>query len=278
MKLEKLLANCFDHFAWPQQSRWFKRGLYLIVAGACLYHLTQVNFLFGENSYIYRRAQPFSGLHDLAYLLYGHPQFGLLFLVLAFVISLAGLLNHRWMMSDLILWLLMVNIGYALYAGQSGGDLLLQQLLFFNVFISYATEKKSLFSASLRHFLHNAGASAVQVQICLLYAVAAIAKLGDPQWLTGTAVWQTSLIQHFNLYSGPVFRHLSAWTKFLNYAVLIYQLLFPIIIWYKVFRKIFLLIGFVIYLYIAVFMGIMDFATVVLLGHVFFWPSSKVDS
>lgn len=278
MKLEKLLANCFDQFAWPKQARWFKKGLYLLVAGSCLYNLWELNFLFGENSYIYRRPLPFSGIHDFAYILYGHPSFGALFLILAFIISMAGFVKYRWMISDFVLWLLMINIGYALYPGQSGGDMLMQQLLFFNSFIAYPSNKKQFVSSELRHFLHNAGSFAVQIQVCILYVVAAMAKLSDAQWLDGSAVWQTGLIQHFNLYSGPLFTKLNTWTKFLNYAVLIYQVIFPVFIWFRPLRKSLLLFGFGIYLYIAIIMGIVDFAATVVLAQVYFWPSNKLES
>jgi hypothetical protein len=123
-----------------------------------------------------------------------------------------------------------------------------------------------------RNFLHNFGSTAIQIQVCVLYLVAALAKLGDAHWQEGRAIWQTGLIRHFTWDSKVLFPQNNWWTVFLNYAVLLYQVGFPFLIWVPKLKRILLISGIVIYLYIALFMGLVSFAAIMILAHVYFWP------
>ena len=55
-------------------------------------------------------------------------------------------------------------------------------------------------------------------------------------------------------------------------VVMFYQLLFPIVVWIKQIKKIVLFIGIVMHLYIGLVMGLPEFAAIMILSYVFFWP------
>jgi hypothetical protein len=114
------------------------------------------------------------------------------------------------------------------------------------------------------------------VQVCIVYFFSAVTKLTDESWMNGTAVFQTSQINHYSL---PWFTQHSSGLRplfiFLNYLVLGYQLLFPIVVWIKKAKKVFLIIGILMHLYIAFVMGLVSFGLVMILCYIYFWPQKK---
>jgi len=113
-------------------------------------------------------------------------------------------------------------------------------------------------------------------QICLVYFFSALAKLHDENWLNGTAVLMTSQVDHFSL---PIISNNAArftfLLVFLNYLVLFYQVLFPIVIWIKKIKKTFIVIGILMHLYIAFVMGLVSFGLIMILPYIYFWPEKK---
>jgi len=278
--LDKILSYSFDRHWWPKQSPIFKRLLYLICLISSLYYLWDLSALFGPDSYIIRQPKIFSGLHDLAFVLYSHPNLALYFLLSAGGLSVAGLSGYRSLLTDLVLWLLFVNLHYAIYPGITGGHYLLNQLLFFQVLIFYPRKAAAipvLAKHQLRNFLSNCGVVFIMMQVCVIYLVSAFAKLGDASWLSGEAVGQVAALWHFRLDDQLVLNQ-PFLQKTLNYLVLVYQLVFPVLIWLRPFKKTLLLLGFCIYLYIALYMGLMSFGLTMMAAHLYFWPLKTAES
>jgi hypothetical protein len=176
---------------------------------------------------------------------------------------------------DLVLWFLVLNLHNKFYPTLTGGDFLLNQLLFFNCFISGNHEvKKSVFN-EIRICLHNLGAIAIITQICFVYFVSGITKLMDETWMSGSAVSMVSQVDHFSLYSHFRFSKDSALANLLTYVVMFYQLLFPVLIWFSKIKKPLIIFGIIIHLYIALGMGLFTFGLVMLIGYIFFWPYAK---
>jgi hypothetical protein len=57
--------------------------------------------------------------------------------------------------------------------------------------------------------------------------------------------------------------------------VLGYQLLFPVLVWIKKIKKMFLLLGILMHLYIAFVMGLVEFGSVMIISYIIFWPIKK---
>jgi hypothetical protein len=276
-QLDKILAYSFDRHWWPRQTSLMKRGLYLVCLTACVYYLWDSSALFGKDSYVIRQPRLFSGLHDLPYLLYSHPATAFYFLLTGTVIALAGLKGWRSIPSDFLLWFIFINLHYAIYPGITGGQYLLNQLLFFQCLLSFPQKQWPLRYQSLQHFLNNAGAISIMTQVCMIYLVSGVAKLSDSSWWNGEAVSMVGRLRHFRLYDTILFNSPGVATV-LTYLILIYQLSFPVLIWWTPLRKIASAVAVPVYLYIALYMGLMSFGMIMLLAHLYFWPMKAQES
>ncbi len=272
--MEKLTAYFCNDYRLSRQSAWFKRLLYAIVIIKTLLWLAYYPVYFGENSVIYSKAFYASGVGQIAFFLYGHPSLAFWCIIALLTFSLfAWFFPGFYLLPDLFIWLLAINIHNCLYATLTGGDYLLNQFLLFNCFLAISHNTFSAWSG-LKIILHNLAATAVMVQVCLVYFLSALAKLADPQWLHGTAVFDVSLVHHYFIHSNPNTQ--PYWLDYaLNYAVLFYQLLFPLLVWVKKIKKPFVTVGVVMHLFIAFVMGLPLFGAVMLAGYVYFWPTKK---
>jgi len=248
--------------------------LYGLLIIQCGYWLCFYDVLFGANSMVLTKPYPMQRFSDLAFFLYSQlsPHAAYWFILPVLLLSLISLIKPVYFIGDALIWLLTVNLHNRLYASLSGGDYLLNQLLFFNCFLSarYAITNSSRNAAKV--FLHNLGVVLIIAQINFTYILSALAKLGDPLWLSGRAVLSISQVQHYALFSMPKFPDLLY--IILNYVVLLYQCLFPIMIWLKPVKKPFIIIGIGMHLYIALVMGLVSFGLIMISGYIFFWPFS----
>lgn len=275
--MKKLSDHFFSDYHLKAQTLWFKRLLYLFLIIESIYYLSYYDLLFGANSIVTVRPADIGYFKHFAFILYDSEYAGLgfCFLVAILLFSLLNLFTQRFALStNFLLWLLMINIHNRIYPTLTGGNNLLNQLLFFNCFLSATFLKDEKWQTRLKTAFHNIGLTAIILQLCLLYFFSALAKLEDPDWLSGQAIVTISQIERFSLFSSPEFLSaLKPFLVFINYLVLFYQLLFPVFIWFPKIKKPFLIIGILMHLYIAFFMGLVSFGFVMILGYVFFWPA-----
>lgn len=277
MSLDKILAYCFDRTWWPMKTRLFKSCLYLLVLLNAFTYLWDSGDLFGPESYVIRRPTVFSTLQDFVFLLTSCPAAARWVLMAVLGISLAGLAGRRRIWSDVLLWLMMLNLHYAIYPGLTGGHYLLNQLLLFQCLLSDPRKAFKGHWQSLQHFLNNAGSVLIMAQVCLIYVISALAKMEDAAWRSGEAVGMIARLWHFG-WEGTTLLADSKVTPLLTWLILAYQLAFPLFIWLNPLRKPLLLGGLVIYLYIAFYMGLMSFGFTMLLAHLYFWPVQAAKS
>lgn len=263
-------------------SVWFKKLLYLFVIIKCIYCLFYYDYFFGPDPIILSKKFINLGiLKSAAFLLYysSSPHAGFYFILPALALSACGFLKLRlWFVYDFIIWFLVINLHNKLYPTLTGGDLLLNQLLFFNCFISdkFTTAGKKFHS--LRVFSHNMGVVAIIVQVCFVYFFAALAKFRDDSWLNGTAVITTSQTPHYSLpFIAGLAENVPLIFIILNYLVMAYQALFPLLIWIQKLKKPLLYVGILMHLYIAFAVGLVTFGLVMLVCYVYFWPVKKVN-
>ena len=269
-----LNAYFFRRYQLAAQSLMFKKALYFFVMVKCGYWLWYYNELFGATSVIYRAAGHTNFLKDLAYVLYNNKSdlLPLYFIVIAFALCATMLWKKRNNTGiDVALWLLIENINYSIYATLTGGDYLLNQFLFFNIFIAIDnTDTRGKFK-DLYLALHNGAIIGVVLQVCIVYLVSGVSKFMDPDWMNGDAVTIVSRTDHFSTGVGRS----PAWEgvhKIANYIVMYYQLAFPVIIWIRKIKTPLLLLGIVMHLYIAFVMGLMAFGALMVLSYIYFWP------
>lgn len=167
-----------------------------------------------------------------------------------------------------VLWFLVLNINNQAYAALNGGDYLLQQLLFFNIFISTG---KSRFP-DLDIALHNFGVLALKCQVCLVYFIAGYTKLLDADWQSGNAL---AYIFHVKDFSEPFLYKAgnSVLLKTVSYAVIAYQLLFPFLIWIRKIKVPLIALGILQHLIIAFVLGLPSFGLIMIIAYsIFYFP------
>lgn len=280
------LKHTVQRFFTPQfqvSNLWFKRLLFAFLMYKCLHWNYYFAFLFANDSVLFPAYTSIGWFKDLGFLLLNHPGDALsrVFIFTGFFISVYRLFfrSHFWLLSfvlDLLLWFLVMNLHNKMYTGLSGGNILLNQLLLFSCFISKQPIEANSKLNEFRLLLQNFAILFLQVQVMLLYLVSGLSKLGYAPWLDGSAIQQILQIEHFSALHLPAKNiFLSFFIVLLSYAVLAYQLLFPLLVWWEKIKRYFLLFGILMHLYIAFFMGLPDFAFIMLLGYLYFWPRSQ---
>jgi hypothetical protein len=269
-----IVAQAFGQLFFGQEARRFKKLLYVFVMLKCIYWLSYFGLYFGEHSFIVTKGHGTSGLKALAFLLYDSSSstVSLLCLFLAAALCLVNLYTIKLQVpADLVLWLLVVNLHFKTYPTLTGGENLLNQFLLFNIFLCMGASPSQAAGAQLRRHLHNVSAAGVIVQICLVYLLSALAKLNDPEWRDGSALALISSVEHYRTY------YLTGWTlpvaafRIITWLVIGYQLLFPVLIWFRPLKLPLLVTGIAMHLYIAFGMGLVSFGAVMIMGYVWFW-------
>jgi hypothetical protein len=250
----------------------FKKLIYAAVVIKCIYWGAHFDWLFGENSIVYRKPFTFVNLFDLPYLVYAIQQKWLVIatIILMGMISVAGLLLTRsWVLTDLLLWISALNIHNVIYPALTGGDILLNQFLFFGSFMYLEPSRGGSVS---RNIIHRLACLAVMIQVCLLYFYSGLAKLQDAEWTSGRAVGIITQIRHYSL--DILIRHpMTSWLSFiLTWTVLGYQLLFSVLVWVPRIKRPLIVSGLLLHMYIALVMGITGFGFMMLSAYVLFWP------
>lgn len=272
--VQKLVSYFFADYRCQQQALWFRKTLYLYLLAKCIYWLIYFPVFFGAGSVIYFIPVSVSSFKDLAFLLNNNqsPALNAVCICLAMIICLYRFFYQKaGMIADLFAWFIVLNLHNVVYPALSGGDYLLNQFLLFNCFLSTGFSMQNAFSGNLKLLLHNLSALAIMIQVCMAYFLSALGKLASSGWTDGNAIAVISQVRHFSLYSFPTAG--MGWLALvLNYLILFYQALFPVLVWVRPLTKTVLLMGVCMHLYIAFVMGLPWFAFIMMAGYLFFWP------
>lgn len=243
--------------------------MYLFLLYKALIYVYHFRLLFSAKKMIFTRPVFTDTLQDLVFVLNNHYSagLGLACIVALSLLSLLGLFRRSNYLSNLLLWLLMLNLSGYLYATVTAGDYLLNQLLFFNIFFS-ARPGASPFFNDLKTAFHNMALAGIKVQVCLAYFLAGWFKLTDAAWLDGSAVQQIFQIPG---YTSAILMSLPLWLcMVLNYATMAYQLLFPFTIWFRSCKIYLLAFGIIQHLVIAFGMGLFSFGIIMIICYILF--------
>lgn len=276
-----LLLSFFEDRGFSRRSLWFKRLLYGFVLYKGLSWSLNFELLFSDNPVLYPEYHSIGVMRDLAFILLRHSgdNWSWWFILLSATIAFYRLFfhsGHRLFCFglDLLLWFLVLNLHHKMYFGLSGGNLLLNHFLLFNCFLHKKPPEGQY--REWQYFFENFSILAIQVQIMILYLVSAISKLQHQEWLSGSALKQVMQTDHFRAFAIPTDHFLIEGFLFLlTYIVLAFQLFFPVALWWKRISRPYLWIGICMHLFIGLFMGLPEFALVMLLGYLFFWPKRE---
>tara|TARA_B110000046_G_C12957156_1_gene382835 strand:+ start:29 stop:934 length:906 start_codon:yes stop_codon:yes gene_type:complete len=204
-----------------------------------------------------------------------HPWIAYCFVYGQIALLISGLLNFLPRLTAVLLYFVTANLFVKGYLMFTGGEALISILLFYLIFIQQASGKQVKNGAPqfsvLQNVLNNTFYWVVIIQICVLYFFSALYKLIDPYWVNGEALMHISKVDTFSSSAMYVlFADHPLLSMIGTYAVLLYQGVFPILVWFKRIKIPFLMIGVIFHLSIAFGMGIFTFGVIMILTYVLF--------
>lgn len=227
---------------------------------ACLFRWTSCGWLFlyvlsvlmlGEDAFASAHVPLASGGGLLSWigllLELATPVVCRVILVALMLLSILMARVPRWWLG-LSIWFLFRIITHRMWLASNGGIQLMENMLFWSSFIHLRTSSNAIIST-----LGTSAFWIARLQLLLAYGAAAAHKFIGTSWLDGTAVSLVAADDTFNLgwlSTSP------ALCALLTYATLAFMTLFPLAVWWKRTRRIWLCIGVLFHVSTAVFMGI----------------------
>lgn len=152
----------------------------------------------------------------------------------------------RWW-SALVIWFLYTNLMNKAWLAGSGGQQLIANLLFWNIPLSWTISRKEHQVVAFSAFW------ILRLQVLLAYFATGLHKLTGSLWLEGKALGVVATDTAF----GPEWlAGMPALSIALTWSVLVFQLTFPLAVWFRVTRNAWMLFGIAFHLGTAVWMDI----------------------
>ncbi|MCB0490069.1 MAG: HTTM domain-containing protein [Cyclobacteriaceae bacterium] len=192
------------------------------------------------------------------------------FAVFAILLILGILLRINVFISILIFWFSISVTRYSLPI-VNGSDLVLAQFLFLSIFFSY-NGGNSRQRSSLHSVVTNAAFILARIQLLLIYIFSGYDKLISAEWRSGAAIYSISQLKFFN---NPYF-HVELGeeiSKVIGWSVILFELSFPLLVWFRPLRITMLILGVAFHLAIAIVIGLIDFAPVMVICYALFLPT-----
>lgn len=203
-------------------------------------------------------------------------EFWWVFVALLFVALAFGFLGKWVRLSMAAAWLLHVNLTYAALDITNGGYHLTNLLLFACAVIGKPSGQEAESKSQLwANIAANLGWFGARFQLALLYASAGLYKLFGVHWLPGEAMYYILNVEAFMLPWQQQSIAENSWLLvFGTWGAMLYQLSFPVLIWFPKLRWPMLLLGTGMHLFIGVGMGLMDFAAAMIVAYTVFYPEA----
>jgi hypothetical protein len=257
----------------------FRKALMVFLLCNTLFLLSYSKILYGAHSYFI----PFDASHNFilrALSLLERPQFAAhwQWFVGGQILSIiACLLLPYKRISTLLVYFFTMSLYYKTIPIQNAGFNLLVIVLFLLFFMDEnANNTKQPYLRIINITVSNFAVWVARFQVITLYVVATWFKLYGTSWLNGTAMYYVLFTDTF---SHPWVRELlignSFMIHFLTWFALGFQLLFPILIWFKRTNRIMLVLGILFHVMIMVVMGIIDFGIIMLIMYLLFYTPKK---
>ncbi len=273
-RIPYLFLKSFDH---QLQFSLFKKVLYIFLFVNTLTMLPMIDSVFGQKGIAGSMGFMWNGTSSFLNLLYHPAAYNrpyipwffvggqLLFLSLGYFKILPRL-------SAIAIYFFTANLLFKGAIFFTGGEVLVCILLFYMIFM---TEKKQL--SISENIVNNTVFVALLVQVCILYFFSTFFKLFDENWINGKALSYVSEISYYTTsWFRDTTRFSSGLSAALTYSVLIYQALFPILVWFKKIKIPFLFYGVILHLGIAFGMGIFSFGIIMIICYLLFLDARHI--
>lgn len=254
-------------------------------------YYTHRNFIFDNNGIVsYETYQDIVQYYNLQLLNidFNQPSHVFLFCLVGFLCSLTFTLGLFPRISAILLFFLLFIFKFRNIYLLDGGDNIITALLPFFFFISSKSlckpytkivEKIGIESNYYLKKLTAVAIFGIMIQICIVYFFAGLHKLQGEVWLDGTALYYILNTSDFSAYAvNDYITQFPMLVYALTWSTIVFQLLFPIFVWFNSTRKIVLLIGILLHLGILVFMRIDNFSFIMLACYAVFFTDQEYDA
>jgi len=148
----------------------------------------------------------------------------------------------------------------------NGSDSVLNLFLFLAIFFNII----SISQKDVRLIISNFAILFCRIQLALIYFLSGYNKLLSSAWRSGDAIYS---IQNLEFFASERFAILNQQTCFyLAWVVILFEILFPILIWLKNVRLPLLILGVVFHAGIIIFLSLPDFGMLMILTYLLFYP------
>jgi len=117
-----------------------------------------------------------------------------------------------------------------------------------------------------------------QYQLAIMYLAAALWKMGNPDWRSGTALHYVLNNLTFQRFPGVVPSSMFGATVALTYLTLAWELAFPVLVWFRRTRTVMLLIGLALHLGMWATLEVGAFMPTVLVAYVAFLDPHRTEA
>ena len=253
----------------------FRKALMLFLLCNTLFLLSYSETLYGVHSYFI----PFDGSANFllrAFSLLEKYQFAShwQWFVSGQILSIIACLFMPYKrVSTLLVYFFTMSLYYKTIPIQNAGFNLLVMVLFILIFMDEkANDTKNPYLRTLNITISNFAVWAARFQVIILYIVASWFKLYGISWLDGTAFYYVLYTDTFSL---PWFRDLFINNSFaihlVSWFALGFQLLFPLLVWFKRTKPVMLILGVFFHVMIMFVMGIIDFGIIMIIMYLLFY-------
>ena len=215
-------------------------------------------------------AQKWSHLLDLPLLQnsYGY------FIAAQIILLVAGMACIYPRVISVLIYFLTINIDNKVYVILDGGNNLIHLFLLYFILID-PSKKTAVQKAGLGGMLNNGFTNLAflmcRLQVVMMYLIAGLSKVGGVLWQNGTAIYYTLQVDE---YTHPLAKDLVSRYTILavmgTYITLLYQVMFPWLVWNKKMRPWLLSVGSCIHLQISFVMGLFMFGFAIAVAYLSF--------
>jgi len=258
---------------------FFKRILYVFLFINTLTLLPAVNDIFGYNGIGGFRRFSWSGSESFFNLLShpinnNHPWIHWVFVISQLFFLGTGFFRVKPLVSSIAIWFLTINLFTKGGMFFTGGEVFVNFLLFYLIFIQNSSKTKSY---QLQNTLNNTFYIILLIQLCVLYFFSFFWKLFDANWTNGLALYYVSQIDTFSSSWLKAVFETNIWlSKLATYSVLFYQGSFAILVWVKKIKIPFLIVGILMHFSISIGMGIFAFGIIMTISYILFLEESHI--
>lgn len=195
-----------------------------------------------------------------------------LFISLQFFFALLAMVGAWPRISTFLVFFIGLNLQHRIYATVCGGDTLVYILLFYMSFVSSGKQEEK--PLSLANVFNRIFGTLCILQVLLVYTVSALYKIQSPQWIDGSALSSVLQVDEYSLpWLKEVFSDGGLLLKVLTWFVLLYQIVFPVLVFNRKLKNYVLITGLLIHLGIALVVGLLNFSLVMACTYALFYET-----